>query len=143
MKLTKVFYAVLLTLPMYVMAGIPDTPVSVSVEAKNLIFISGQRTGAVEVPDEDGTAIRQAFNQIRDIVTTKGAKMDDIVQLTIYLADPATDYPKIRFIVKEYFSDPQNKARSIVAVSRIPDGTEENNFSLNRRVEIDAVLAVK
>jgi enamine deaminase RidA (YjgF/YER057c/UK114 family) len=108
-----------------------------AVEPKNLVFIRGQRTGDVEVPDPNGAAIKQAFDQIRQIAEKNGATMDDIVQVTIYLADYQHDYPFIHGIVQGYFTNPQNVARSIVGVVSNPDD------GINRRVQVEAILAVK
>lgn len=96
----------------------------------------------MKVPDHDGKALREAFDRIRDIAKKNNATMDDVVQLTIYLADPANDYPRLRGIVPEYFTNPSDIARSVVEVSRIPDNND-TNFRINRRVEIDAVIAIK
>ncbi len=142
-KFLKSIVTLLLALPLSAWAANFNGSISAAAEPKNLIFIAGQRTGEVEIPDRDGSAIKQAFDQLREIAIKNGATMDDVLQVTIYLADPANDYPLIRGIVKSYFIHPENIARSIVAVTRIPDGNDEKPFGLNRRIEIDAVLAVK
>lgn len=116
---------------------------SSSVQAsKSLLFVSGQRTGLMEVPDDTGKALREALDKVRDIAKKNNATMDDVKQMTIFLADPANDYPRLRGIVPEYFKNPGNIARSVVGVSRIPDN-DGTNFNINRRVEIDAVITVK
>jgi enamine deaminase RidA (YjgF/YER057c/UK114 family) len=96
----------------------------------------------MEVADKNGKSLREAFDKIREIANKNNATMDDIVKITIYLADPASDYPHLRSIVSEYFTNPSDIARSVVGVSRIPDN-DSVNFDINRRVEIDAVIVVK
>jgi enamine deaminase RidA (YjgF/YER057c/UK114 family) len=141
-KLLKYVVATVLFLPLVAWANLnADETKSSAVESKNLIFVSGQRTGLMEVPD-DGKALREAFDKIREIAKKNNATMDDVVQMTVFLADPTNDYPRLRGIVSEYFTNPGDIARSVVGVSRIPDN-DSVNFSINRRVEIDAVIAVK
>ncbi len=141
-KLSKYIAAIALFLPFIAWANLTvDKPISSAVEQK-LIFVSGQRTGSIEVPDDNGKAIREAFDKIRDLAKKNNATMDDVIQMTIYLADVTNDYPRLRSIVAEYFTNPSDIARSVVGVSRIPDN-DSVNFSINRRVEISAVIAVK
>lgn len=140
--LLKYILAIALSLPCVSWSKMLDQTNPAVLESKNLIFISGQRTGLMNVPDQDGKSLREAFDRIRDIAKKNNASMDDVVQMTIYLADPENDYPRLRGIVSKYFTNASEIARSVVGVSRIPDN-DGANFSIHRRVEIDAVIAVK
>lgn len=70
-KLLKCVAATTLFLPFVTFANVNSGQIkSTGVESKNLIFVSGQRAGLMEVAD-DGKALREAFDKIRDIAKKK------------------------------------------------------------------------
>lgn len=99
----------------------------------NLVFISGQGAGSITQSDPDGAALSQAFQQLSEIAKNMGGSLNDVVKLTVYMADVNHDYPLLNKIVPKYFKYPY-PARSTVGVANLPKG---------HRVEVDAIMALK
>lgn len=98
----------------------------------NLVFISGQGTGSTKVADPNGIAIKEAFQKIRVIAKQMGGDMNNVVKLTVYMADLPSDYLLLSEIVPDYFHKPY-PARSTVGVASLPK---------DHRIEIDAVMVL-
>ncbi len=98
-------------------------PYSQSIKAGNLIFISGQlpidpRTGEIKKGIKLQT--QQTLENIKSILSSVGASMQDVVKTTVFLQD-LNDFNSMNETFQEYF--PQNPpARACVEVSRIPKG---------------------
>jgi 2-iminobutanoate/2-iminopropanoate deaminase len=84
-------------------------PFSAGVKYGDLLFISGQ--GPI---GKDGKAVagdikiqtRVTLENFRDVVEAAGAKMNDVVQTTVYLKDLA-DYQGMNEVYSSFFSDPK------------------------------------
>jgi reactive intermediate/imine deaminase len=112
------------------------TPVptdSAALKAGNFVFISGQGAGAVANPDPEGAAIAEAFQKIRVIAKQMGGDLNNVVKLTVYMADLPHDYAALNTVVPQYFKKPY-PTRSTVGVANLPK---------EHRVEIDAILMLK
>lgn len=107
-----------------------DSP---ALKVGNTIYISGQGTGSINEPDPTGKAIEEAFQKINVVAKQMGASLDDVVKLTVYMADLPHDYPLLNEVVPKYFKKPY-PTRSTVGVANLPK---------DHRVEIEAILAVK
>jgi len=107
----------------------PYTPI---VRAGDTLYCSGQ-IGISDGALADGleAQIRQAFANLRGILSGEGAGLSDVVKTTVFLVDMG-DYSTMNEIYMEEFGD-HRPARSAVAVAALPLGAE---------VEIEA-LAVK
>jgi reactive intermediate/imine deaminase len=99
----------------------------------NFVFISGQGAGSVSDPDPDGAAIAEAFQKIRVIAKQMGGDLNNVVKLTVYMADLPHDYASLNTVVPQYFQKPY-PTRSTVGVANLPK---------EHRVEIDAILMLK
>jgi reactive intermediate/imine deaminase len=112
----------------------PQEPTdSPAIKIGNLIFISGQGAGSIKTPDSTGAAIEEAFQKIRVIANQMGGTLDDIVKLTVYMADLPNDYPLLNNVVPKYFKKPY-PARSTVGIANLPK---------DHRIEIDAIMILK
>jgi 2-iminobutanoate/2-iminopropanoate deaminase len=107
-----------------------------AVEAAGLLFCSGQ------VPLDPGTgelveggAMEQAAACLRNLAAVceaAGARLEDAVRVTLYLADLADDFAAVNEAYGEFFSaDPP--ARVAIGVAALPKGAQ---------VEIDAIVAL-
>lgn len=96
-----------------------DSP---AIKAGNLIFISGQGTGSAKVSKNSDAQIEEAFKRLRIVANAAGGDLDDVVKITVYLAD-LSDYPTLNKIMSQYFKKPY-PARSTVGVSMLPKITE-------------------
>ena len=75
--------------------------------------------------------IHQVFRNLRAVCIASGASLDNILKLTVYLAD-MTHFPQVNAVMAEYFSQPY-PARAAVGVAALPRGA---------MVEIDAILGL-
>lgn len=108
---------------------------SQAVRAGGLVFISGQIPLAPETGEMvSGGAeaqIAQAFDNLAAVCKAAGGELDDIVKLTVYLADLG-DFARVNAAMEKLFSRPF-PARAAVEVAALPKGA---------RVEVEAVLQI-
>ncbi|MGL1933152.1 MAG: RidA family protein [Desulfotalea sp.] len=111
-------------------------PYSQAMQAGNFLFTSGQlpidpKTGKIP---EGSISVRthQVFKNLSAVVGAAGATLDDIVKVTVYLADIA-DFQEVNTVYAEYFKSPF-PARSAFQVAALPLGAD---------IEIEAVVIVK
>jgi len=107
-------------------AAQPLGPYSHAVVANGLVFISGQvplKPGS-QPGDWAGKTIadqtRQCVRNIETILKELGATLEDVVKVTVYLADPG-DYRAMNEAYREFFpSEPP--ARSVARIGAEPAG---------------------
>ena len=97
-------------------------PYSPVVRAGPWVVCSGQvgvRDGALVVGGL-GQQARQALANVRDLLESQGATMDDVVKTTVFLAH-MDDFPALNEVYAEVFGE-HRPARSAVGVSALPLG---------------------
>lgn len=121
----------------YPIPGSRDLPFSEAVRADDFLFLSGQigtdpNSDTVRlVPGGIQPETRRVLDHIRDILERHGATTDDVVKVTVILADIA-EWPAMNEVYVEYF--PRNKpARSAFAATGLAFGA---------RVEIEVIAYV-
>jgi 2-iminobutanoate/2-iminopropanoate deaminase len=87
----------------------PVGPYTPAVRAGNLVFISGQTprdpvTGEVGNPDVQVQA-RRTLHNLKHVVEAAGATLDDIVSVTVYLANEE-HWGAFNEVYKEFFTEP-------------------------------------
>ncbi|MFQ5828368.1 MAG: RidA family protein [Candidatus Methylomirabilia bacterium] len=117
--------------------GEPISPYSDAVRAGNTIYVSGQVSvdrewrlvGAGDVVAQ----ARQLLENMKLALAAAGATLDDVVKITIYLAD-CNDRARVNEVRKEYFG--ANKpAATLIGVRQ---------FAMEGMlIEIDAIAVVK
>ena len=99
-----------------------------------LVVISGQipadRDGMPVSPDDPAAQARQVFENLTAALAAAGARMDQVVKLTVYLTDLA-DLGEFRRVRDEYITLDRPPASSLVQVS----GLVRPEF----RIEVDAL----
>jgi 2-iminobutanoate/2-iminopropanoate deaminase len=110
-------------------------PYSQAVKAGSTIYVSGQipvnpATGAVEAPDAAGQA-KQSLENIKAILSTAGATMDNVVKTTVFLSDMA-DFAAMNEVYATFFTEPY-PARAAVEVAKLPKDV---------KVEIEAIAVL-
>jgi len=110
-------------------------PYSQAIRAGDLVFTAGQlgldpATGEFTAEDTAGQAERALAN-LRAILEAAGSAMDQIVKVTVYLADIG-DWPAVNEVYTRAVPEPY-PARSAFAVRDLPKGA---------RVEIEAIATV-
>ncbi len=97
-------------------------PYSQAVKTGNLLFTSGQiaidpaTNTLIEGGIEEQT--HRVFKNLKAILETKGASMDQIVKTVVFIKD-MNDFAKVNEIYAEYFTG-DYPARSCVEVARLP-----------------------
>jgi len=110
----------------------PIGPYSQAVKAGPWLFLSGQipidpRSG--EVVDGDiEVQTRRVLENVKAILESVGYTLDDVVKVTVYLAD-LKDFPRFNNVYSEYFKD-KPPARTTVQVAGLPR---------NAKIEIDVI----
>ena len=110
-------------------------PYSQAITAGNLIFVSGQ----IPLDPASGTLVggdiaaqtHQVFRNLGEILKAGNASFDNVVRVTVYLADMA-DFPAMNEVYATYFKTPA-PARATVQAARLPR---------DARVEIDLIAAL-
>jgi 2-iminobutanoate/2-iminopropanoate deaminase len=110
----------------------PIGPYSQAVKVGPWLFLSGQipidpRSG--EVVDGDiEVQTRRVLENVKAILESIGYTLDDVVKVTVYLAD-LEDFPRFNNVYSEYFKD-KPPARTTVQVAGLPR---------NAKIEIDVI----
>ena len=115
-------------------APIPKFPYSQGLRVGDFIFTAGQgpvdpATGKI-VGDTIEEQTRQTLENIKAILEAAGATMDDVVKVTVHLAD-LNDFQRFNQVYATYFTDPR-PVRTTVG----------SQLLMNILVEIDAVAYV-
>jgi 2-iminobutanoate/2-iminopropanoate deaminase len=102
-----------------------------------LIFVAGQipldsRTGTVVGTGDVTKQTQQVMANLEAILTAAGAKWEDVVKTTVFLAD-MNDFAAMNAVYAKYFDQATAPARVCVQVSRLP---------LDVLVEIDCIAVV-
>jgi reactive intermediate/imine deaminase len=107
-------------------------PYSQGIRAGGTVYLSGQigldpATGNL-VEGVEAQA-HQVLKNLRAVAQAAGAELDDIVKLTLLMADLA-DFAKVNEIMATYFKPPY-PARATYQVAALPKGA---------RIEVEAIL---
>ena len=120
-------------------APAPAGPYSHGVVAGGLLFCSGQialdAASGELAPGGAGVEATTCLRNLAEVCRAAGARLEDAVRLTLYLADLGADAPAVNDVYASFFSEIADAlpARAAVGVSALPRGA---------RVMIDAVVAL-
>ena len=109
-------------------------PYSQAVRAGDTVYLSGQiglEPARGELRDGVDAQCRQVFANLRAVCVAAGGTLDDIVKLTILLADLA-DFSTVNTIMSSTFREPY-PARATYQVAALPRGA---------RIEVEAVMVL-
>ena len=116
-------------------APVTGAPYSQAVSYSDLLFVSGQgpvdpKTGEIVYgsPEEQ---VRLALSNLSAILKAGGASLDDVLKITVFLAD-MDDFESMNTVYREYFKEDM-PARTCIQAGRLP-------FDI--RVEIDAIAGI-
>ena len=108
----------------------PEAPAAIgpychAVRTGNLLFCSGQipidpDEGKIVEQTVDGQA-KQVFANIKAVLATAGASLENVVKATVFLVDMA-DFPVVNGIYTENMGD-HTPARSTIQVAALPLGS--------------------
>jgi 2-iminobutanoate/2-iminopropanoate deaminase len=97
--------------------SIPDSPFNHVVKAGDFLFLTSQlstdlETGKILIGDIDKQT-EKALENIKFLLESCNATMDDIVKVIIYMRD-VSDFDKMNQVYREYFRKGQEPARVTV-----------------------------
>ena len=96
-------------------------PYSHGVKVGNLLFLSGQipvNPATGEMPQGIKAQTEQSLANVKAILTSQGATLDNVVKTTVFLADMSL-FGEMNEVYARKFSEPF-PARSAVAVKQLP-----------------------
>ncbi len=100
---------------------LPHRPYSPAVLLENLLFVSGH-TGSDpvtrEIAPDITTQTELAFDNLRAIIESAGGTMADILKVTVFMTDMATDFEGMNAVFRRTFPDAP-PARTTVGVSHL------------------------
>ena len=119
----------------------------------NLLFLSGvgpRKRGSRDVPgaqvDAEGkltgwdiaAEMRSCFENVRAILEAAGSRLENIVDVTVFLTDMGRDWAEYNRIYAEHFPPgPNQPSRTTVEVSRLPTG---GNTPIHSEIKVVAVV---
>jgi 2-iminobutanoate/2-iminopropanoate deaminase len=87
----------------------PKGPYSPAVRAGPFVFVSGQvprdPISGELIGDDVATQTRVTLSNVQRLIEQAGAKLSDVVSVTVYLAD-VDDWGAMNEVYKEFFSSP-------------------------------------
>ncbi|MCH7921720.1 MAG: RidA family protein [Nitrospinae bacterium] len=99
-------------------------PYSQAVRAGAFLFCSGQiplePASGEMVSGEIEAQTRQVLENLKAVVEAAGASLDDVVKVTVYLADLA-DFATVNEVYEEYFGEAK-PARATIQAAALPRG---------------------
>jgi reactive intermediate/imine deaminase len=107
-------------------------PYSQGIRAGDTVYLSGQiglEPASGNLVEGVEAQAHQVLKNLRAVAQAAGGELDDIVKLTLLLADLA-DFAKVNEIMATYFKPPY-PARATYQVAALPKGA---------RVEVEAIL---
>lgn len=120
-------------------APAPVGPYNQAIAASGqMIFVAGQipldpRTGEIIGAADVAQQTQQVMANLEAILTASGAKFQDVVKTTVFLAD-MNDFAAMNSVYAQYFDEKTAPARACVQVARLPKDV---------LVEIDCIAVVE
>lgn len=119
-------------------APAPVGPYNQAIAASgSMIFVAGQIPLAPDTGEIVGTAdvaaqTKQVMANLEAILTASGAKFQNVVKTTVFLAD-MNDFATMNAVYAQYFDEATAPARACVQVARLPKDV---------LVEIDCIAVI-
>ena len=116
-------------------AGQTNAFYSPGVDAGDYVYVSGQvpRKPDGSTPAHFSEQVRQALDNIQDVVKSAGLTLDHVVYMQIYMED-MSKYDELRKAVSAYFGKSQ-PAQAILGVARTPYSSLEMNAVAVRNLD--------
>ena len=92
---------------------------SPAIRSNGLLFVSGQvgsRTDGSPEPDLEAQ-VRLAFDNLNAILSAAGCTFDDVIDATLFIVDPESNFDKIWKVVPEYWGDAPHPTLTAVGVT--------------------------
>ncbi|MBD9370690.1 RidA family protein [Xanthomonas sp. XNM01] len=92
---------------------------SPAVRANGFLFVSGQ-VGSREdgSPEPDfHQQVRRAFDNLNAVLAAAGCSFDDVVDVTVFMVDPATNFERAWTVVPDYWGEAPHPTATVVGVT--------------------------
>lgn len=92
---------------------------SPAVRSDGFLFVSGQvgsREDGSPEPDFD-QQVRRAFDNLNAVLAAAGATFDDVVDVTVFMIDPANRFERAWKIVPDYWGEAPFPSATVVGVT--------------------------
>ncbi|VVD62565.1 endoribonuclease L-PSP [Pandoraea communis] len=92
---------------------------SPAIRSNGFLFVSGQvgsRDDGSPEPDLKAQ-VRRAFDNLNAILTAAGSSFDDVIDVTIFMVDPAATFERIWEVVPEYWGGAPHPTLTAVGVT--------------------------
>jgi enamine deaminase RidA (YjgF/YER057c/UK114 family) len=92
---------------------------SPAVRANGLLFVSGQvgsRDDGSPEPELDAQ-VRRAFDNLNAILRAADCTFDDVIDVTVFIVDPASKFEQIWAVVQEYWGEAPHPTVTAVGVT--------------------------
>ena len=96
---------------------------SPAIRSNGFLFVSGQvgsRDDGSPEPDLKAQ-VRRAFDNLNAILTAAGSSFDDVIDVTIFMVDPAATFERIWEVVPEYWGGAPHPTLTAVGVTWLYD----------------------
>ncbi|EON14606.1 MULTISPECIES: RidA family protein [Pandoraea] len=92
---------------------------SPAIRSNGFLFVSGQVGSRDDgSPESDLKAqVRRAFDNLNAILTAAGSSFDDVIDVTIFMVDPAATFERIWEVVPEYWGGAPHPTLTAVGVT--------------------------
>nr|AMP56750.1 endoribonuclease L-PSP [uncultured bacterium] len=92
---------------------------SPAIRSNGFLFVSGQVGSLEDGSPQQGlkAQVRQAFENLNAILTEAGCSFDDVVDVTVFMVDPASTFEEIWEVVPEYWGDAPHPTLTAVGVT--------------------------
>lgn len=92
---------------------------SPAIRSNGFLFVSGQVGSLEDGSPQQGlkAQVRQAFENLNAILTEAGCSFDDVVDVTVFMVDPASTFEDIWEVVPEYWGDAPHPTLTAVGVT--------------------------
>ena len=92
---------------------------SPAVKSNGFLFVSGQ-VGSLDdgSPEPDlQSQVRQAFDNLNGVLQAAGCTFADVVDVTVFIVDPASNFENIWAVIPEYWGDAPHPTLTGVGVT--------------------------
>lgn len=92
---------------------------SPAIRSNGFLFVSGQVGSLEDGSPQQGlkAQVRQAFENLNALLAEAGCSFDDVIDVTIFMVDPALTFEDVWSVVPDYWGDPPYPTLTAVGVT--------------------------
>lgn len=92
---------------------------SPAIKSNGFLFVSGQVGSLEDGSPQPGlkAQVRQAFENLNAVLKAAGSSFDDVVDVTVFMVDPANTFEEVWEVVPEYWGEAPYPTLTAVGVT--------------------------